>query len=148
MVVIGTGEMEDEFLSRALNCPNVYFVKKYDENLAHLLYAASDFFLMPSYFEPCGTSQMIAMRYGTLPIVSNVGGLNDTVIDVSKGRESTGFIFSNNDYFGCINAYYNACSMYYQNRISNMIENGMKGDYSWKKSAKEYLALYHSIDWK
>lgn len=148
LVVIGTGEMEDEFLAKALRYRNVYFVKRYDENLAHLLYAASDFFLMPSYFEPCGTSQMISMRYGTLPIVSNVGGLNDTVKDVSVGKEATGFVFSNNDYFGCLNSFYTACSLYHQNRLDSMIQNGMRGDYSWKKSAKEYLALYHSIDWK
>ena len=148
LVVIGTGEMEDEFLAKALRYRNVYFVKRYDENLAHLLYAASDFFLMPSYFEPCGTSQMISMRYGTLPIVSNVGGLNDTVKDVSVGKDATGFVFSNNDYFGCLNSFYTACSLYHQNRLDSMIQNGMRGDYSWKKSAKEYLALYHSIDWK
>ena len=91
---------------------------------------------------------MISMRYGTLPIVSNVGGLNDTVKDVSLGQDATGFVFSNNDYFGCVNSFYTACSLYHQNRLDSMIQNGMKGDYSWKKSAKEYLALYHSIDWK
>ncbi len=148
LVVIGTGEMENEFLNRALCCPNVYFVKRYDENLAHLLYAASDFFLMPSYFEPCGTSQMISMRYGTLPIVSNVGGLNDTVKDISVGKDATGFVFNNSDYFGCVNAFYRACNLYYQGNMDFMIKNGMHGDYSWDKSAKEYLALYHSIDWK
>lgn len=148
LVVIGTGEIENEFLNRALGCPNVYFVKRYDENLAHLLYAASDFFLMPSYFEPCGTSQMISMRYGTLPIVSNVGGLNDTVKDVSLGKDATGFVFNNSDYFGCVNAFYRACNLYYQGNMDFMIKNGMHGDYSWDKSAKEYLALYHSIDWK
>lgn len=148
LVVIGTGEMENEFLNKALQYPNVYFVKRYDENLAHLLYAASDFFLMPSYFEPCGTSQLISMRYGTIPIVSNVGGLNDTVKDVSNGPSATGFVFRNDDYFGCVNAFYGACDLYWNKRLDRMIRNGMEGDYSWNKSAKEYLSLYHSIDWK
>jgi starch synthase len=148
MIVIGTGEMEDQFLARALRYPNVYFVKRYDEDLAHLLYAASDFFLMPSYFEPCGTSQMISMRYGTLPIVSNVGGLNDTVFDESKGEIANGFTFYNDDCFGCVNAYFRACNAYSQNRVKAMQVVGMNGDYSWSKSAKEYLALYASINWK
>lgn len=148
LVVIGTGEMEDEFLARALQFRNVYFVKRYDEELAHLVYAASDFFLMPSYFEPCGTSQMISMRYGTLPIVSNVGGLNDTVFDVSKGDEANGFTFYNSDYFGCVNAYQRACDCYWNNAIDKMQTRGMLGDYSWDKSAKEYLNLYSTINWK
>lgn len=148
MVVIGTGEMEDQFLGKALQYKNVYFVKRYDEILAHLVYAASDFFLMPSYFEPCGTSQMISMRYGTLPIVSNVGGLNDTVFDESKGDISNGFTFYNDDYYGCVNAFFRACNAFNEKRISHMQEVGMKGDYSWSKSAKEYLALYESINWK
>ena len=148
LVVIGTGEMEDQFLGEALKYSNVYFVKRYDENLAHLLYAASDFFLMPSYFEPCGTSQMISMRYGTLPLVSNVGGLNDTVKDVLVGKDATGFVFDNTDYFGLVNCFYNACGLYHNDRLSNMIINGMNGDYSWRSSAKEYLELYKSIDWK
>jgi starch synthase len=148
MIVIGTGEMEEQFQAEAFKYKNVYLVKRYDEELAHLLYAASDFFLMPSYFEPCGTSQLISMRYGTLPIVSNVGGLNDTVFDVSKGEEANGFTFYNNDYFGCLNAYFRACDLYWAKGIDHMQEVGMKGDYSWKKSAKAYLDLYHTIDWK
>lgn len=148
MIVIGTGEMENEFLAKSLQYKNVYFVKRYDENLAHLLYAASDFFLMPSYFEPCGTSQMISMRYGTLPIVSNVGGLNDTVFDISKGDIANGFTFYNSDYFGCVNAFGRACDAYSEHRIDRMQKVGMEGDYSWAKSAKEYLALYQSISWK
>lgn len=148
MIVIGTGEMENEFLAKSLQYKNVYFVKRYDENLAHLLYAASDFFLMPSYFEPCGTSQMISMRYGTLPIVSNVGGLNDTVFDISKGDKANGFTFYNTDYYGCVNAYNRACDAYWEHRLDRMQKVGMEGDYSWAKSAKEYLALYQSISWK
>ncbi len=148
MIVIGTGEMEDMFLSKALQYRNVYFVKRYDEILAHLVYAASDFFLMPSYFEPCGTSQYISMRYGTLPIVSNVGGLNDTVFDETKGDIANGYTFYNDDYYGCVNAYYRACKAFHENRIDHMQKVGMLGDYSWGKSAKEYLALYDSINWK
>ena len=148
LIVIGTGEMEEQFLYKSLPFTNVYFVKRYDEELAHLLYAASDFFLMPSYFEPCGTSQLISMRYGTLPIVSDVGGLNDTVRDVSLGEGANGFTFYNTDYFGCVNAYYRACDLYWAKKMQPLIDVGMHGDYSWAKSAKEYLALYRSIDWK
>jgi starch synthase len=148
LIVIGTGEMENAFLERSLHYPEVYFVKRYDENLAHLLYAASDFFLMPSYFEPCGTSQMIAMRYGSIPIVSNVGGLNDTVKDAYQGQDGTGFVFNNGDYFGCVNAFYAANDFYARKATAKLIHNGMTGDYSWAKSAKEYLALYNSISWK
>lgn len=148
LIVIGTGEMEERFLSKSLPYSRVYFVRRYDENLAHLLYAASDFFLMPSYFEPCGTSQLISMRYGTLPIVSNVGGLNDTVKDIDSGYGATGYVFDNQDYFGCVNEFSYACDMYHQKRLNPFILNGMEGDYSWAKSAKEYLKLYASIDWK
>ena len=148
LVVIGTGEMEGQFEAEALKYKNVYFIKRYDEELAHLVYAASDFFLMPSYFEPCGTSQFISMRYGTLPIVSNVGGLNDTVFDVSKGDIANGFTFYNTDYYGCVNAFLRACDLYAAKGIDHMQEVGMKGDYSWKKSALEYLALYDTINWK
>lgn len=148
MVIIGTGDMEDMFLREALKYRNVYFIKRYDENLAHLLYAASDFFLMPSYFEPCGTSQLISMRYGTLPIVSNVGGLNDTVRDVSVGILATGFVFDNKKNHAIGTSFDQACRLYNSHMIDRMIINGMKGDYSWSKSAKEYLKLYQSIDRK
>lgn len=148
MIIIGTGEMEGDVLYHALQHPEVYLVKRYDENLAHLLYAASDFFLMPSYFEPCGTSQMIAMRYGTLPIVSDVGGLNDTVFDISKGDIANGFTFYNWDKDGCLKAFHRAMDTYDSGRMDPLIKVGMAGDYSWDKSAKQYLALYHSIDWK
>jgi starch synthase len=150
MIVIGTGEMENDFLYQSLKYPEVYFLKKYDENLAHLLYAASDYFMMPSYFEPCGTSQMIAMRYGTLPIVSNVGGLNDTVKDLSVGDTATGFVFNNAYYDGFYNCFKAANEFYFheKDRFKKIQANGMEGDYSWSKSADEYLALYRSIFWK
>lgn len=147
LIVIGTGEMEDEFLSNSLRYPEVYFLKKYDEDMAHLLYGASDFFLMPSYFEPCGTSQMISMRYGTIPIVSNVGGLNDTVKDLSCGDDATGFVFNNNWGGAFYSCFESACKFFYNEpeKKNHVIHNGMQGDYSWKKSAKEYLRMYDSI---
>ena len=147
-IIIGTGERENEVLRRAFATPEVYLVKRYDENLAHLLYAAADFFLRPSYFEPCGTSQRISSRYGTIPLVSNVGGLNDTVIDLSRGAQATGFVFSNNDYFGLVNCFYHACNLYHASSLDKRIKNGRRRDFSWKKSAEEYLKLYHSVDWK
>ncbi|MFA6624911.1 MAG: glycosyltransferase, partial [Bacilli bacterium] len=148
LIVIGNGELSEKFLYSSLNYPEVFFVNRYDESLAHLLYAASDFFLMPSYFEPCGTSQLISMRYGSVPIVSDVGGLNDTVIDISQGDKPTGFVFKNSDYFGLINSFNNACLLYSKNALGPIIMNGMTGDYSWNKSAREYISLYDSITWK
>lgn len=148
LIIIGTGDMEGEVLSHALRYPDVYFVKRYDESLAHLLYAASDYFLMPSYFEPCGTSQLISMRYGTVPIVSNVGGLNDTVKDIALGNRATGFVFNNNDSSAFFNCFIASSEYYYHPGLDHLIEEGMKGDYSWARSADEYLALYDSIYWK
>lgn len=145
MIIIGTGELEGLVLSRIFNYPNAYLVKKYDEKMAHLLYAASDFFLMPSYFEPCGTSQLISMKYGTLPIVSNVGGLNDTVNDVSDYANATGYVFKNWDNNGINNCFFNACNMFAANLLDDMIKRGMNSDFSWSKSAKEYINLYNSI---
>ncbi len=148
LIIIGTGDMEGEVLAHALRYPEVYFVKRYDENLAHLLYAASDYFLMPSYFEPCGTSQLISMRYGAVPIVSNVGGLNDTVKDINLGNQATGFVFNNNDPSAFLNCFIASSEYYYKPGLDHLIEEGMKGDYSWTRSADEYLALYDSIHWK
>lgn len=148
-IVIGTGEKEDEFLYRSLPYKEVYFVKRYDENLAHLLYAASDFFLMPSYFEPCGTSQMISMRYGTVPIVSSVGGLYDTVKDMCMNKEATGYVFNNSDPGAFLSCFKSAMDFYKSKDplMDTVIRNGMLGDYSWDKSCKEYLNLYSSITW-
>ncbi len=150
MIVIGTGELESQFLYESLKYPEVYFVHKYDEDLAHMLYAGSDFFLMPSYFEPCGTSQLISMRYGTLPIVSNVGGLNDTVHDLGEGDSADGFKFNNADPNAFVSCFESACDFFYNSkeRFSAVQRNGMLGEYGWAKSARKYLDLYRSISWK
>ena len=115
--------------------------------MAHRIYAGADLLLMPSLFEPCGLSQMIAMRYGTLPIVRLTGGLADTVHPYNR-YEGTGdgFAFEN----------FNAHDMAYTIRFAletvkdgaakeKLIYNAMTADNSWKKSAKEYKALYRSL---
>lgn len=150
MIIIGTGELESEVMGACWRHPEVYLVNKYDENLAHLLYAASDYFLMPSYFEPCGTGQLISMRYGTLPIVSNVGGLADTVKDLGSGEEATGFVFNGSLPDAIYNTVLAANDLFYNNRkrFAELQKKGMSGEYGWAKSAKEYLSLYDSISWK
>ena len=120
----------------------------YNNQLAHDIYAASDFFLMPSLFEPCGIGQMLAQRYGTLPICRNVGGLRDTVIgyDGNNLKEANGFLFNDfsleefraakNLALGCFAD---------GKKMKKLIANAMSTDHSWRKSAEKYLALYESI---
>jgi starch synthase len=119
-----------------------------DTALAHKLYAGADFFLMPSLFEPCGLSQLIAMRYGTIPIVRETGGLRDTVLSYNEfTKDGNGFSFLN----------YNAHDMlavirralhYYENDkavLKSLQKRGMEGDYSWAHSARDYVAIYEKL---
>lgn len=118
---------------------------KFDPNLANLIYAGSDIFLMPSRFEPCGLGQMIAMRYGTVPIVRDVGGLHDTVRD-----GETGFKFKNYDTGSLVVAVKRAKETF-ENKASwsKMVDNAMREDFSWAKSAKEYVKLYEkAVEYK
>ena len=151
VAVLGTGDPEYE---NALH----YFEGKYpgtcaariqfDPALSQRMYAGADLFLMPSLFEPCGLSQMIAMRYGTLPIVRETGGLKDTVIPYNQFTgEGTGFSFAhfNGDEMG--DAVFRAARLFWDDRkaFNGLVENAMKADFSWKRSADAYLALYHNL---
>ncbi|ACC98771.1 Glycogen/starch synthase, ADP-glucose type [Elusimicrobium minutum Pei191] len=149
-VVVGTGDsgMEKAFMALAKNnVGKVAYVAKVDEELAHRVYAGSDIFLMPSRFEPCGLSQMISMRYGTVPIVSRVGGLLDTV----KGYDgitkyATGFFILEFSETGIERSLDYALKYYQDKRCWGMlIKNGMEKDFSWTKSAQEYQDLYKKI---
>ncbi len=116
--------------------------------LAHRIYAGADLFLMPSLFEPCGLSQMISLRYGTLPIVRETGGLRDTVLSYNDFTgEGNGFSFFNYNAHDMLNTLRRAVGLYTDKpdiwRL--MIRRGMEGDYSWNKSAGEYLALYEKL---
>lgn len=116
--------------------------------LAHRIYAGSDMFLMPSLFEPCGLSQMISLRYGTLPIVRETGGLRDTVLSYNEFTgEGNGFTFFNYNAHDMLSTIHRAVTYYTEKpdiwRV--MMARGMTGDYSWDKSAGEYVSLYEKL---
>ncbi len=119
-----------------------------DHTLAHQIYAGTDMFLMPSQFEPCGLSQMIAMRYGSVPIVRETGGLRDTVLSYNEfSGEGNGFTFFNYNAHDMLHTIERAADYYLNHHDiwKKLQERGMKGDYSWSHSAKEYVKLYESL---
>jgi glycogen synthase len=129
-------------------------VFKFDEPLSHIIYAASDLLLVPSMFEPCGLSQLIAMRYGTVPLVRRTGGLADTVFDVDTDRERAaavglapnGFVFEGTDGAAIEWALNRALGMWYTHRaeFAELQRTCMAQDWSWNRPATEYLELYHA----
>ena len=146
-MLVGTGDERFENFMRAAEgryrgrlCTYI----GYSEETAHLVYAGSDFFLMPSRFEPCGLGQMIAMRYGSLPIVRETGGLRDTVIPYNRFTgEGNGFSFTNFDAWELRDAIRLALSCYRNQEIMNgLITNAMKADFGFERSAEEYAKLY------
>ncbi|HBY32325.1 MAG TPA: glycogen synthase GlgA [Clostridiales bacterium] len=151
IVILGTG---DAYYERSLadiaarNPGKMCACISFDNGLAHTLYAGSDIFLMPSLFEPCGLSQLIAMTYGTIPIVRETGGLRDTVVPYNEFTgEGNGFSFANINAHEFLFVTKYACDLYRHNKPvwNKLIEEGMKADYSWKKSAEEYAGLYSFI---
>jgi len=150
IVVLGTGEEQYENMFRHFAwkyggrvSANIY----YSEELSHRVYAASDAFLMPSLFEPCGLSQLIALGYGTIPIVRQTGGLKDTVEPYNRFTSSgTGFGFMNYNAHEMLHAIRDAEALYYDNKRewNKMIDRAMAVDYSWNVSAKKYQGMY---DW-
>lgn len=119
--------------------PDVAIRLDYDEPLSHALYGAGDMLLMPSIFEPCGLAQMIAMHYGTLPLVRKTGGLRDTVHE-----EENGFLFEVPDNKGVASVLERAFASFGTEKWQEMIQRAMRSDFSWEKSAAKYLELYQS----
>ena len=112
------------------------------------MYAGADLFLMPSEFEPCGLSQMIAMRYGTLPVVRETGGLKDTVIPYNQYTgEGTGFSFANINADEMTNALMTGCEVFWTDKEAwkQLQQQAMSQDFSWKRAANDYLDLYHTL---
>ena len=148
-IVIGTGDKKYEDFFSKLEEAHPYKVKcylGYSDELAHLVYAASDMFLMPSLFEPCGLGQMIALRYGSLPIVRETGGLKDSVEPYNEYElTGNGFSFTNfnsHDMLYVIKYAFRTLNSLNGHPWDILVDNAMKSDYSWTASAKKYLALY------
>ncbi|MBE0600577.1 MAG: glycosyltransferase, partial [Firmicutes bacterium] len=119
-----------------------------DSVLAHKMYAGADFFLMPSLFEPCGLSQMIAMRYGSVPIVRETGGLRDTVLSYNdESNEGNGFSFQNYNAHDMLSVIRRALDFYKNKKeiLHTLRVRGMEGDFTWTHSARDYVALYRKL---
>lgn len=148
LVIIGTGEERYENMFR-------HFAWKYgdkisanicySDDLAHKLYAAADAFLMPSRFEPCGLTQLISYRYGTVPIVRETGGLKDTVMPFNEYENTgTGFSFTNYNADEMLNTINYSKQVYFDKKRqwNQMVDRGIQADYSWKKSTGRYMNVY------
>ena len=145
--VLGTGDAayQDMWRSLAARYPDRIGAHiGFDEALAHLIEGGADIFLMPSRFEPCGLNQMYSMRYGTVPVVHAVGGLADTVEDYQpRKRNATGFVFREYSPAGLLDALTRAVALY-RNRVKwrALQVAGMRRDFSWDRSAQEYVKIY------
>ena len=151
LVIVGTGEAKYEhaLLSVANEYPGKFSMNlRFDPALASRVYAGSDIYLMPSKSEPCGLSQLIAMHYGTIPIVNATGGLKDTVLpfnpETGEGRGYTFQSYNGDDFLGAIDR---ALGDYYENRPAwdRLAKNDMAVDFSWKQPAQKYMEMYESV---
>jgi len=150
LVILGSGERhyEMQLVKWANNHPDkLNVVIGYNETLSHQIEAASDLFLMPSAFEPCGLNQLYSLRYGTLPIVSNVGGLADTIVDANdlnrQNKMANGFIVTEQSAHALLTTLRHALALYQEPAAWEKLQlTAMKGDFSWKRSAEHYIKLY------
>ena len=131
--------------------PDCHLEIGYDEELAHLIYAGSDITVVPSHFEPCGLTQLIALRYGSVPVVRGVGGLRDTVFDRDYSdrpvEQRNGYVFYQADHQALESAMERAIGLWfdYPEEFRRLIQNGMRCDYSWNRSGQDYLNIYEYI---
>ncbi len=152
-VILGSGEprYQEALGAVARKQPERVSVQvRFDDALAHLIEAGSDIFLMPSRYEPCGLNQIYSLRYGTVPIVRATGGLADTVVPVTPETQrkgtATGLMFSEYAPSALVGAVRDALGLYRDKKAwKKLVATGMKQDFSWNRSAKEYLGLYESL---
>ena len=148
LAVLGSGDriLSEQLAAAANNADRFTFVDGYDEDLSHRLIAAGDLFLMPSRFEPCGLTQMQAMRYGTIPIVTPVGGLVDTVVDLdTQPRVGRGFVMNDVSSTALISAVHRAVRKCRGKQLENIRTRIMSVDWSWDAPAKEFIKIYQQI---
>ncbi|MEA4812074.1 MAG: glycogen/starch synthase [Anaerolineaceae bacterium] len=150
LVLLGTGSAELEAqaaeLAKAYPHKIASFIR-FDDGLARKLYAGADIFLMPSLYEPCGLSQMVAMRYGNLPVAHAIGGLKDTIVDFEIDQENaTGFLFDEAKVSAVQKTMKKALKIYKDQEAWQKLQlNAMQKNFSWADSAKEYLTLFRSL---
>ena len=131
--------------------PDCHLELGYDEELAHLIYAGSDLILVPSEYEPCGLTQLIGLKYGTVPVVRNTGGLADTVFDANYAprpyHERNGYVFNDFNWPGLESALGRAIGLWqhYPHYFRELMVNGMRYDYSWNHPGQDYVNIYHHI---
>lgn len=147
VVILGTGDPhyeEELFLLKKKYPQQLYFSSAFDDKLAHQIYAASDMFLMPSKFEPCGMGQLISFKYGTVPVVFRTGGLADTVVDYKLHKTAgTGFVFDKYNADELMLAIRKAQELYCdKKKWQELMKRIMKLNFSWKESARRYVELY------
>ncbi|MFH0997500.1 MAG: glycogen synthase GlgA [Pseudomonadota bacterium] len=150
LVILGTGDgMMQQQLQRAGESygGKFAFIQRFDDELARQILAGADMLLVPSRYEPCGLTQLFAMKYGTIPVVRATGGLNDTVSEVNEHTgDGTGFTFKHADSTDCLTAIQKAAGVYRTPLIWKRIQsNGMSMDFSWEKAARNYLSLYQEL---
>ena len=142
LVLLGDGDRHicDVLLAKTPQMPGLRVAVGFDNALSRKLYAAADFFLMPSLFEPCGLSQMIAMHYGAVPVVRYTGGLKNTVLDICYG--GCGIVFADYTKAELVNAVDRAAGLYNSPHMLEIRERAMRQDFAWRKSCLEYECLY------
>ena len=151
LVGSGDGDLEQAFAAAAeRHRGRVAASIGYDETLAHLIYAGSDVILVPSRFEPCGLTQLYALRYGALPLVRRVGGLADTVVDATAANLAegiaTGFVFDNDSPAALMSAIGRVTALFRERKIwRGMMRRAMTRDFSWTAAARQYTAVYRSV---
>jgi len=150
VVILGTGDWKYENMIKAVEnrYPNKFrAILAFSQDLASKIYGASDLFLMPSKFEPCGLSQLIAMRYGAVPIVRETGGLKDTVPAYNaETGEGKGFTFKTYNAYDMLDAVWRSYACFYDKaQWSKVVKNAMKSDYGWSVSAQKYLDIFQNM---
>jgi starch synthase len=150
LVILGTGEevFQKALLAAQEKYPRFLGLRiAFDEALSHKIYAGSDMFLIPSRYEPCGLTQMYSLRYGTVPVVRATGGLDDTIQEYDfRSQAGNGFRFDDYSAAGLVSAVKKAVGIFRQKeRWRALLQKAMTYDFSWERSAREYIRLYHKI---
>jgi len=149
MIILGTGDpdLEKMLLQLHLEFPRrVRTIIKFDGALSRRIYASADILLIPSRYEPCGLTQMIAMHYGCVPVARATGGLKDTVVDFAQSEDSVGFLFDDASPEALAETLGRAL-LVYQDQAAwlGLQQRGMERDFSWTRSARQYLELYSEL---